>query len=286
MLWVPPAQAYGTSSDFHDAATPTNTPGVSVSLPASANTKSSWVEAIASTAGNVVEIALMSIGSNASGSNGAALVDVGIGGSGSETLFVENLPLGFTNVAGSGLPPLVRLPVSLPAGTRISVRASSQRTSTTIRVILLVNYGPRNPGVSFPGTTFTTYGAQTASSNGVGVTPNASVGVDGSWVEITSSTTRDHRGFLLLTQGWGGTAGGSITMIVAGFVLELGAGASGSEVVLGSVHVRTSTAEVRMGPYPDWPIWRTIPAGTRLAARCRSSAASSPSIDAIAVGIS
>lgn len=286
MLWTPPIQAYGTGSDFHDAATVSNTPGVSVSLPATANTKGSWAEALASTGGDVVEIALMSVGSSTSGSNSCTLVDVAVGASGSETIIIADLPLGFTNVAGSGLPPMVRLPASIPAGTRIAVRAASQRTSTTIRILLLVNYGQRYGGLAFPASSFTTYGAQSASSNGVEVTPSATANTNGSWVEITSSTTRDHRGFLLLSQGWGGTTGGAITMAVAGLVLELGAGASGSEVVIGSVHVRTSTAEVRQGPYPDWPIWAPLPAGTRLAARCRCSAASNPSIDAIVVGIS
>jgi hypothetical protein len=286
MLWVPPAQGFGTESAFHDAATVTASPGVTVALPASANTKSSWVEVTAATAGDVIELALVAVGTTSSGNNSATLIDIGTGASGSETVIVADIPAGFTNTTGSGIPGLVRLPVSIPSGTRVAVRAASQRTSANINVPVMFNYGSRHPGIAFPGTEFDTYGAQSASSNGAEVTPNASANTNGSWVQLTASTARDHRGFLLLTQGWGGTAGGAISMNAHGFVLELGAGGSGSEVVLGSVHVRTSTAEVRQGPWPDWPIWRSIPAGTRIAARCRCSNASGVSIDAVAIGIS
>lgn len=286
MLWSPPAAAYGTESVFHDAASVTAAPGVVVTLPATAGTKSGWVEVTAATLGDVIEVELITVGTTSSGNNSATLVDLGIGPSGSEVVLVADIPAGFTNTTGSGIPGMVRIPACIPAGTRVAVRASSQRTSNNINVPVLFNYGARVPGGVFPGQEFDTYGAQAASANGVEVTPNATTNVNGAWVELTAATARDHRGFLLLSQGWGGTVAGAISMNAHGFVLELGAGGAGSEVVLGSVHIRTSTAEVRQGPWPSWPIWRAIPAGTRLAARCRCSNASGLSIDAVAIGIS
>lgn len=285
MLWVPPAAPIGAQSVFHDAAAVTSAPGTSV-LYGGSNAKGSWVQVIASTAGDVIELAVTVIGASSSTANSSMLLDIGIGAAGSETVLVADIPVGHTTSQGTGIAGFVRIPAYIPAGTRVAVRMQANRTSSTVNVPMLFNYAISAPGTTFTSTRFDTYGANTSASIGATVAPDATANVNGAWVELTASTARDHRGFLLLSQGWGQTATGTLTFNAHGYVLELGAGAAGSEVVLGSVHVRTSTGRTRQGPWPDWPIWRPIPAGTRLAARCRCSNASGLPIDAVAIGIS
>lgn len=285
MLWVPPAAPWGTESNYHDILYPSATVGTAVSFPATANTKSSWVQIDAALARDVCEIEFAAIGTGVNGSNSSTLLDIGIGAAGSETVLIADIPIGFCNSQGSGVPGTIRIPVSIPAGTRVAVRVQSMRSTGSFNVAMAFNNGVQLPGLAYQPSCFDTYGARSASSNGQQISASATTYANGAWVELTAATARDHRGFLLLSQGWGGTVAGAISMLASGWIIELGAGAPGAEVVLGSASIRLSTAEVRQGPWPTWPIWACLPAGTRLVARCRSDLTSG-SIDAVAIGIS
>lgn len=110
-----------------------------------------------------------------------------------------------------------------------------------------------------------TAGVASGSSTGATVTAAASANTKGAWTELTAATARDVTALLTNTR----KAAATIDLLV-----DIGIGAAGSEQVLipnlkadgggGSLH--------RDGP-TLWPV--SIPRGTRIAARCQATTASS-----------
>jgi hypothetical protein len=90
-------------------------------------------------------------------------------------------------------------------------------------------------------------------------------GASGTWVQITASTSQLYRAILLIPSI------GSTNVTTANTDMDVGIGAAGSEVVIGTVPMRYVSSEQAGSPIesPYLPMAYQIPAGSRLAVRHR-----------------
>lgn len=256
-LW-PLAQGGRMETNGADASTAIST---TVTGSASAHTKGAWSQVIASTGGDVNEIVLWSTAAIAvSGSDSSTLLDIGIGGSGSETVIVPDLNLGGT-AAGH----LIRVPVFIPGGSRVSLRLQSAITSKTYAASVAL-IGGAGWGRRAPTRRATTYGANSATSGGVTIDDPGASNTDGAWTEITSSTTTPARWLLPFLSGPVGNAAWTSTNGLA----DVAIGASGSEVIIAE-HIPTSANAAEQLLYPALVLPVSLPAGTRIAMRHRQA---------------
>jgi hypothetical protein len=118
-----------------------------------------------------------------------------------------------------------------------------------------------------PLTRVTDYGTNTADSGAVSVDPGATINTKGSWTQIVASTTNPIR---MLMVGIGN--GANATRTAYDWLLDIGIGGSGSEVViLADQHLEAHTSDDLMSPTFIGPFPCNIPAGTRIAARSQCS---------------
>ena len=116
------------------------------------------------------------------------------------------------------------------------------------------------------GQVWDTVGADTSTTQATSIPDSNTAHVKGSWTELTSSLPRTCAGFWLNFVN--NVAGDDQTM------LDIGVGASGSEqVILANAYIKSNGADI--GEYVYIPL--TIPAGTRIAARCQTRQALSSS---------
>lgn len=119
----------------------TDSGGTQIDPGATAGIKGSWTQITASTTAPIVKL-LLAIGGNANSArvNSSWLIDVGIGNAGDETILIHDIPLVFSDIYI--LPKSIGpISVSIPAATRIAVRAQSTNTDTTDRLFDIVLYG-------------------------------------------------------------------------------------------------------------------------------------------------
>lgn len=110
-----------------------------------------------------------------------------------------------------------------------------------------------------------TAGVTSGSSTGIAITAAGSANTKGSWVELTPATTRPATG-LLVTIRRGHTA-------TADFLLDIGIGGSGSEIAI-VPNLKGDNGSNLLTRSAPLLIPVSIPAGTRIAARCQSTSAS------------
>lgn len=116
----------GTGSVTTHGANTADSGGTAVDGGASANTEGAWVQFAASTAVDYSELFLMAA-TNSGGRSTTAihwLVDIGIGASTAETVLIGDLYLSGEYPS----PSVFRIPIEVPAGTRLSVRARCNST--------------------------------------------------------------------------------------------------------------------------------------------------------------
>lgn len=103
--------------------------GTSVDAGASANTKGSWVQLVASTTHPIRSLLVMAHAAGSSGSAGRHLLDIAIGPSNS--IILANLVVQKSYAWAPGW--IGPIPVSIPAGTRIAARAQCSVTTTGVK---------------------------------------------------------------------------------------------------------------------------------------------------------
>lgn len=265
MLWIPQKGQLLHQSNV--GATANAVLGTNVPTGAASNTKGTITELISSTSFDsyLMQITAADYGTSVTASPGC--LDIMVGGSGSEIVLIENLLMG----ACGGIDIQVRgpkhwlFPLYVPAGTRISARAAGSRLSTNVKVSVYLWGGTGYPPFKV-GTVVDTYGIGTV-PNGVTITQGAS-GAEGSWKQITSSSTRNH--FCIVPSFQFNDS----SLIDAFLQLDVGIGAAASEQQLGhSFHYSQGSVDCMDGPYPLLPLFSDIPSGTRLAMRVSSSGA-------------
>jgi hypothetical protein len=224
------------------------------------NTKGAFVQLIASTSYDAVEMHIQGILIVAGGIQSApAFLDIAVGGSGSEVVVINNLPFNNTlSYAGYGEDIFV-IPIAIPAGTRISARISAGNfTNTTLNVgIKLFDGGFLNTanvaGVDSLGLTVST-------SSGVTMTTSASANTMGAWATIVASTARDYCGIF--------AAFGAVSNFTVNTLFQVAIGAAASEKVIIPYTSMTLTANIK----PTRIVGVIVPVGSRLSAQWQQNA--------------
>lgn len=118
----------------------TGSTGTNVDPGAVAHTKGSWVQLIAATAVEYKWVCL-TIAGNVLGAQTTWLLDLGIGANPNEKVLLPNIVLHGGTSTDRPLPPVLCLPLRVPAGARLSVRAQCNVTTATERVLKISGQG-------------------------------------------------------------------------------------------------------------------------------------------------
>jgi hypothetical protein len=226
---------------------------VNVDAPGSPNTKSGFVQLVASLPFSISGLMIESHHAV----NAYHLVDIAIGAAGSEFVVFADIAFGLPVSGGNGVD-FRYIPISVPGGTRISLRHAASAGSSFGRFKMQL-LGDAFAGIQAP-SRWATWNADAANSRGGPVTSGGSNNVKGSWVQLVASVPFTTKWFAFSMQG---------ATSPRDFAVDFGIGGAGSEVVIiPDVHYTIESLSNFMGPFP-----LSIPAGARLSARCQVSAA-------------
>ena len=231
----------------------------------SANTKGSYVQAIASTSipGAWVLLSL----SRPTVTATDLLVDVAVGGAGSEQVVIPNTVFS-VNALTTPAMSIYLLPLHIPAGSRVALRAQSAGSSDTIdaQITIFAPMAGGEKGLE----RVEACGALTATSLGTVVDSGGTAHTKGAWSELIAATTHPYHWVCLSLTHEGALSAGT------SYLVDLGIGGAGSEVVVvpNLAFYGGSTSDCMTGPVVCFPLH--IPAGTRVAARSSCGATTSP----------
>lgn len=235
--------------------------GVSSASNASTNTKTSWVQLIASTSREYASFAFCYRDWYATNH----LFDIGIGASGSEQVVVPNL---FFGRAGNSVV-RVELPLSLPRSTRISARHQCSEATAKQGDMVLQGFAGGAKTMAPAAGRWEVYGADTTNTRGVALDPGATANTKGAWTQITASTNCPHSELFIVFGYYPALPNGVIAD--SGFLMDVAVGASGSETVILSNHPVWLQSYGGFVNNTHFRIPVDLPSGTRIAARCQSA---------------
>lgn len=241
----------------------------------SSNTKSAYSQLIASTARDYHGL-IVTLNANSVASTVSYLGDLAIGGAGSERVILPNIAWGAPGTSQQ-LCTSFFVPIFIPKGSRIAYRAQSSSGSQNITVRLWGFTSKVHVPNALSGLA-TNYGVNTSTSLGTTMT-SGTAGVKGSYAEIISSTTSEIN-FLIIQMQNSNLSG------VDDLDVDIAVGGAGSEqIILPSLHCNRSTTTGQLTPmYYAIPI--SVPAGTRLAARCAFGANATKTCNIAIMGVS
>ena len=241
---------------FEDAYTLVNDSGlVTVTANTAAHTKGAWSELIASTSANASLLVLHVQDVSAVSTNTATLLDLATGASGSESAIASDIAIGCALTTAGPAGVAVSIPLKISSGTRLSARIQSVVTGgkTASVQAFLFNVGD----FATAPTSVDVIGGNTANSQGISFS-----GASGTWVQATASTSQAYRAVALMPSAH------SATVSTIGAQLDLGVGASGSEVAFGMTVASYSNSESVQSAAPYLSLFgRHSPAGSRRAVR-------------------
>jgi hypothetical protein len=151
------------------------------------NTMTSWVQLVASTAAACFGFDVIIQTPTNSGTLWA--MEIGIGGAGSEVVIAPTLAVSDDTNEGRFF--CFRIPIAIPAGTRISARGQGSLADTAWASVLLYAGAP----VEQSAVGVDCVGFVAATTTGALVTGSASINVKGVYSQITASTAHPYRGF-------------------------------------------------------------------------------------------
>lgn len=258
------SQMGGSSKEIQYGFDATNVRGQAITAGA-ANTKGSFTDIVSAAGntrgGNYLKVSVITESVSAASE---FLLDIAIGPA-TETIIVNNLYLSRTAI--SSVQSIVyeyEIPICIPSGIRISARIQSTTASALayVYIKLLDKNFKGQSGLS----TVTTYGANTANSSGV-LVAHGTAGWGGSWVAITTSTTKAMRGFFIVRNRT------PLSWSTGRFATRMSIGSSGNEddaIIYEANTARTHTNEVIDGAItPFIPI--PIAENSRLSIKVNSS---------------
>jgi hypothetical protein len=241
---------------FEDAYTLVNDSGlVTVTANTSAHTKGSWSELIASASANASLLVLHVQDVSAVSTATATLLDLATGASGSESAVASDIAIGSAQTTAGPVGVAITIPLKIASGTRLSARIQSVVTGgkTASVQAFLFDVGD----FATAPTSVDVIGGNTANSQGISFS-----GASGTWVQATASTSQAYRAVAIIPSAH------SAAISSIGPQLDLGVGASGSEVVFGITLVAYNNSEAVQSAPPYLSLFgRSIPAGSRLAVR-------------------
>lgn len=122
--------------------------GTQVDPGATINTKGAYVQFSASTTARIDALVICittNAGLQAIASFTSWNVDVATGAAASETVVLPDVTASASSIADTMRPSIVRLPISIPAGTRLAVRCQCNRNTATERLIKVTLIGMQEP---------------------------------------------------------------------------------------------------------------------------------------------
>jgi hypothetical protein len=236
-----------------------------------ANAVGSWTQMHASTTFPVslIRIHFGKAGVSVAATNTQFMFNVGVGAAGLETIIAQDIAAG-----GSLAFSTWEFPLSVPAGSRLSIQTRSLTASKVVTMGMMIFGGGLGIESSYKATT---YGAVTSGSRGTILTaPGTANSVEAAWTVIIAATTLPIR-FLLVGVASPNTA----TATAADLLIDIGVGAAGVESsIISDIACSVSANEDIIHSRPLlFPV--NIPVGSRLVARYRGTSTlttASPSI--------
>jgi hypothetical protein len=261
----------GRVSALGEAFNIANGGGVSFTCGA-ANTKGSWAVVSAATPyeahGVCVVLAVKSAGVD-------LLVDIGMGTAGNECVIIPNLL--WTGGSSSSYNKCFFVPLNIPAGVRLVVRAQSIAGSHTGRCsVTLFEAGMLGmPSIG----RVVAFGADTAATGGLALGNPAGANTWGAWTELASSAGQNLK-WVMPVPGDGG-----ITTRTSGsrHFLQMGTGAAAAEIGLGPEYPFSSSS-TSFSTNMFHGFWADIPSSERLAMRYGISATTTVGCDGMIYG--
>lgn len=244
---------------------------VSVTSGAS-NTPGAWTELVAAATVETQWLIVCVSGTFVSTAAATALLDIGVGGAGAEVAVVSSISCGQIGTLANQQGATVVLPVRIPDGARLSCRLTNAHATPPTANVRATTYRGAGGHTFQSPSSLVAIGANVAASKGVDVTTNAT------WTEITAATTQPYRA-LLLTYGGNDASTGTVTYQT----VEMGVGASGSEVSIYHAQHSVLNTEAFDIVTDMTPVVGHYPAGTRVAVR--ASAGSTEAITAVVLGV-
>lgn len=245
----------------------TTTPGTTVTTSGTSSVKGTAVELIASTNFDVCLVSIHASAYFVSAGDSRGCLDILIGAA-TESVLIADLLVGACGgyLSANGGPKRWFFPLFIPAGSRISAQAAGIRLSTGLQVQIVLHGGLVSPPWRVGGKV-TTYGIGTV-PDGTAITAGAS-GAEGSWTQITASSSRDH--FCLVPSF---QLGNDTNCNSRALAVDIGLGAATEEEVGQSYIYTTGSDESLSGPHvPVLPVITDVPSGTRLSMRASNSGA-------------
>ena len=254
---------YGEAIEVGEVGTVTaTTQGTTITASGTANTKGSYTELIASTAGAINGFTL-NIGGFTIASTADFLLDLAIGAGGSEEVIIANVLLSVSPGSDLEFYKSTSFPINIPAGSRVAARIQSTLLSSQMSISLNTVPSFFSSGPLFH--SCIELGANTSDSGGLLVDPGGTINTKGSWVEFTSSLSEDIRGILVLQ----GNRANS-TNRTQRVLFDVGVGSGGNEeIIMTDIFSRITPFEQPFGMNSFVPV--SVVAGTRLAIRSQNS---------------
>lgn len=245
---------------------------------ATANVKGNYTEFCSSTPEDAIINSFCFCTYGTSGTNYCA--DIALGAVGSESILVNNLH--FQNHFSKWPLEDAYLPIFIPKGSRISVRAQANQTSRFLYngSIELEYNSKRLNGDYF--TKCLTLGAITSGATDLSYTdPNAAANVYGNWVEYTSAMPYTTKGLLIMISSLGNPSRTNDT----NWRVQVGIGPSGSEQpIIDSMVLYFKTETLYVLPmYRFYNV--TLPYGSRVSVRYRCNNVSNSWNRTVGIGL-
>lgn len=218
-----------------------------------------WTQVVASAPFDICELSL--VAADGGNSRDGTVFQIGIGASGSEVVLVPAMVYSSSGVWQ------IRVPIDIPAGTRIAVRAA---WTATINVQVGLAYFGASAYPEMSAKKLDSIGVNASLSQGTLLTSGAS-NVYGAYTQLIAATANDYAGFIPVADNVLNTATNDALDV------KIAIGASGSEVdVFGMIaHSAYRVEGDGAGGYTGaGPVWIQIPAGTRISAKLSSPTAS------------
>lgn len=236
--------------------------GTVITSPGSANTKTGAAWAALTTSTPVSASGITLTINNPTAIIASRLIDIGIGPSGSEIVIIPNI---LYTSGEADIPLIVYFPVRIPAGVRLAARMQTSSLSNTVTVSAILHTATW--GTQVPSQRAVDYGTTLASSRGTVVDAGATANTkSATFTTIAAATAESCRGLIV-------ALGNSIdaSRTVAHWLIDVAVGAATAEkIVIPNYYARASiNEEVRPATSPLFPV--SIPAGSRLSARCQSN---------------
>lgn len=257
---------------------------LSISSGTSAHTKGAYTELVASTAYPISEIIFMDHGAMTYDAD--FLLDIAVGAAGAESIIIADLLVTLRPYATVFYSSLERyaFPVSVPPGTRISIRCQSTYAGANSHACA---WGYGISGSIFSGvpplSKVLTAGQVVADTGGTSVDPGASTGTKGAYSELSSAIPATISCFYVAIGNQGNTA-----RTTASWNVDIAVGAAGAEVVIvADTLLRCRDTIDHVIPKLLGPFHIRIPAGTRVSIRadCSTADATDRLFDAIFYGV-